>query len=449
MELEKEFVERMNNILGDSSKDFFLSLEKPSQKGITINTTRISINNCLENCDFNAKPIENTTHGYYVDNFKIGKHFLNHAGIIYSQEPSAMYPVEMLGIEENDLVLDLCASPGGKSIQILEKLNNTGLLISNEIVYNRAKILYENLSRMGFKNFAITCNSPKDYEDSNIVFDKIIVDAPCGGEGMFRKDTFDFNVYSSTNIPTNAKRQLSILNSIKDRLKNGGRLVYSTCTYAIEENEQVVYNFLQENPEFHLIHLDQFDSSTSKGIKINNSNTDWTYRRYPHIHRGEGQFIAVLEKCNGDYNKTENKFYAQGFQELNKKEYQIIEQNLKNVANIKNLNFTKRNDIYYVLPYKTVNFQNLNLVTIGCVLGTINKNILKIDHNFYHTYGDLFTSKFEINKEYLQKYLRGEEITYTGNNSGIVVITYLNIPIGGGKIVGDRIKNYYPKELRN
>ena len=172
MELPQNFIDKMTNLLGDQAKDFFSSLEKPAVKAITLNEQVLSKNNFLNLANFNPTPIEKVSNGYYVDNFKFNNHLFNHIGAIYSQEPSAMYPVEMLDIQPNDIVLDLCASPGGKSIQILEKLNNTGLLISNEIVYNRAKILYENLTRLGFKNFAITCNSPQDYENLDIRFDK-------------------------------------------------------------------------------------------------------------------------------------------------------------------------------------------------------------------------------------------------------------------------------------
>ena len=237
MNLPLEFEEKMKVLLGDGFDNFKLSLDKPSQKAITINTLRIDLDTFKDLADFTYTPIPKISNGYYVDSFRFGSHILNHAGIIYSQEPSAMYPVELLDIKENDLVLDICASPGGKSIQILEKLNGSGLLVSNEIVYNRAKILYENLNKMGFYNFAITCNNPKDFENLETKFDKILVDAPCGGEGMFRKDNFDFNAYKLINIETNAKRQLSILDSVKNLLKDGGRLVYSTCTYDIRENE--------------------------------------------------------------------------------------------------------------------------------------------------------------------------------------------------------------------
>ena len=151
MELPIDFVNKMKSLLNDTADNFFLQLNNPSQKGITVNFERISRDEFLNKCDFNTKPIEHVDNGFYVDNFKFGNHILNHLGVIYSQEPSAMYPVEMLDIQSGDIILDVCASPGGKSIQILEKLKNTGLLVSNEIVFSRAKTLYEKAQKMGQK----------------------------------------------------------------------------------------------------------------------------------------------------------------------------------------------------------------------------------------------------------------------------------------------------------
>ena len=252
-EINEQFKLKMEKLLGTEAPDFFAALENPCKKAITINTSKVSTEEFEKLADFSITPIPEVSNGYIVENLKVGSHILNHLGCIYSQEPSAMYPVEMLDIEQGDIVLDLCSAPGGKSIQILEKLNGTGLLVANEIVYNRAKILYENLNRMGFKNFIITCASPQEFENTNLKFDKILVDAPCGGEGMFRRDNFDFSAYSKASIETNAKRQLNILNSIKDLLKPNGRLVYSTCTYDILENESVINDFLTTNDNYHII----------------------------------------------------------------------------------------------------------------------------------------------------------------------------------------------------
>lgn len=448
MELPIDFKNKMVSLLRNQADDFFDSLNLPSQKAITVNFSKMPKSKFESIADFNIQPIEKVDNGYYVENLKIGSHILNHLGVIYSQEPSAMYPVEMLDIKENDLVLDLCAAPGGKSIQILEKLNGTGLLVSNELVYNRAKILYENLNRIGFKNSAITCNNPKDFESLNIKFDKILIDAPCGGEGMFRKDNFDFKAYTQINIETNAKRQLNILESAKKILKDGGRIVYSTCTYDTKENEEVVATFIKNNPEFKIIKINGFDNVTSTGVKIDNANTNDTYRRYPHLHKGEGQYMAVLEKHGDDNFEHFDKFCNSAYSPISNKDSLLLQSTFKNVADISKLNIVKKNDTFFALPQKNINFNNLNLLSVGCVIGSVNKNIFKINHNFYHIYGDLFYNKLELELNELNKYLKGEEVDITTQN-GIYVITYNKVYLGGGKVVGCRLKNYYPKELRN
>lgn len=447
MELPQIFKDKIYKLLGDSSNDFFMSLEKPSIKAITLNENVLCKEIFMKTADFSPTPIEKVNNGYYVDNFKFGNHLLSHIGAIYSQEPSAMYPVEMLDIKHGDIVLDLCASPGGKSIQILEKLQGTGLLVSNEIVYNRSKILYENLNRMGFKNFAITCNSPKDYEELNIKFDKILVDAPCGGEGMFRKNNFDFNSYHPELIETNAKRQLSILNSIKNLLKDGGRLVYSTCTYDIKENEEVIANFLKDNRNFKIVYKDGYENVTSSGIKIDNIDTDKTYRRYPHLHLGEGQYMAILEKDGEESFDYFGILKAKGYSTISRKDEKVIQDTFKNVADISTLNIYKKEDNFYALPETYINFENLNLLTIGTIIGTRENNTFKINHNFYHTYGELFYNKIELNKEEATKYIHGETIN-TDSPNGIYVVKYLNAYLGGGKVINGTLKNYYPKDLR-
>jgi len=447
MELPIHFIEKMKSLLGSQSEDFFAQLDKPSIKGITVNFDRLNRNQFESICDFSHSPIEKVSNGYYVDNLKFSSHILNHLGVIYSQEPSAMYPVEMLNIEKGDIVLDVCASPGGKSIQILEKLQNTGLLVANEIVFARSKILYENLSRMGFKNFAITCNTPEDYETTSLKFDKILVDAPCGGEGMLRKKDFDLNAYNPNAIDTNARRQLNILNSIKNLLREGGRLVYSTCTYDIRENEAVIATFLKENPDFKIVKFPDFKTIASPGIQVDGFSTNLSYRRYPHLHKGEGQFMIALEKIGDSDEVIVNKFKGRNFEDLHKKEIAEIDKFVQEYTHLTNLKLTKHNDSVYLLPSTTLNFESLNLIHIGCMIGTIQKNIFKPHHNFFHTYGTDFKNIIELEKNQLQKFLHGEEIDIDKQDT-MCVISYYRVPLSGGKLKNNKLKNNYPKELR-
>ena len=447
MQFSEEFISKIQNLLGDESSRFFDSLNQPSIKGITVNFSKLSKEQFEEIADFSITPVPEVDNGYIAKDLKIGNHPLSHLGVIYSQEPSAMYPVEMLDIEEGDIVLDLCSAPGGKSIQILEKLKGTGFLVSNEIVYNRAKILYQNLSKIGFNNYAITCNSPQDFEGLNMQFDKILVDAPCGGEGMFRKSDFDFDAYNNCSIESNAKRQSSILNSIKHLLKPNGKIVYSTCTYDIRENEEVVSNFVKENEDFQIIPYDRLNNVTVSGVKINNQNTHYTKRRYPHLFDGEGQYMALLSKSDAedDFVTKQN---IPGFENIYKKDVEILQKTFKNIANIKGLEIIKRNDNYYVIPNIPINLKGLNVVSIGTLMGNLQKGIFKIAHEFYHSCGHLFKNHINLSKEQMENYLRGYEIDYQTNISGICVVNYLSIPLGGGKLAGGKLKNYYPKPLR-
>ena len=447
-EINEQFKLKMESLLGSEAPDFFTALNEPCKKAITVNNYKINKEKFKKLADFPHEPIAEVNNGYIVENLKVGSHILNHLGCIYSQEPSAMYPVEMLDIEPNDIVLDLCSAPGGKSIQILEKLNGRGLLVSNEIVYNRAKILYENLNRMGFKNFIITCASPQDFEKTNLKFDKILVDAPCGGEGMFRRDNFDFSAYSKASIETNAKRQLNILGSIKDLLKPNGKLVYSTCTYDILENESVVAEFIKENPTYKILNYPRLNSVTCPGIKLDGTNTEYSKRRYPHKFEGEGQFMALLQKDNFELEEKTTKFYAKGYEPIYKKDLEILRATFKNVADIKELNLYKRNDNYYVVPECELDFDNINVLTLGILLGTLNKGVIKIAHEFYHTYPELFYNHIELNDNQVQEYLKGYELELDTDTSGICVVTYSGIALGGGKLVNGRLKNYYPKNLR-
>lgn len=444
------FADKMRALLGDETENFFKALESPPQKAVTINMSRLGRNAIEEVLDFPISPIPKVENGYYIDrDLSIGKTIAHHLGIVYSQEPSAMYPVEMLDITPGDIVLDLCSAPGGKSIQILEKLKGQGLLVANEIVYSRAKILYENLNRMGFDNFVITCNAPSDFEKTSLKFDKILVDAPCGGEGMFRRKNFDFNSYNNASIETNSKRQSSILNSIKRCLRKGGKLVYSTCTYDIEENERVVANFLKENADFQIQNYPRLQDVTTQGFEVNGEDTQFSLRRYPHKFAGEGQFMALMQKDGEEDISTCDEVIADGFKGIYRKELDQLKRVVGAYANINNTNLVKKNESIFLVPDTLVNLRGLNVLSIGTLLGNLNNNGFKPSHTAFHSQPQIFENSIELSREDTLKYLQGLEIDTDSNVVGIVVVTYKGIALGGGKIVNERLKNYYPRELRN
>ncbi len=450
MKLPDKFVEKMSIILGEDLDKFLSSLDKENVKALTVDTNKITLEEFekeIEKEDIEITKIPYIPNGYYYTG-KIGDTVLHHAGVIYSQDASAMLPVEALEVEEGDKVLDVCASPGGKSIQILEKLNGTGLLVTNEYVYNRAKILYENLVRFGYKNFIILNNLPKDFDKNCLLFDKILVDAPCSGEGMFRKKDIDTYSWNEKNVEMCAVRQLEILNSVKDLLVSGGRLVYSTCTYNLEENEKVVAKFLETNKEFRLVELPKnVLDNTARGKVVNNLPTNMTGKRFPHLHEGEGQFVAVFEKVEGiDY--TKKSFAIDRYIKLSKKERESIITKLNKVIDLSQYDLYKKGDNIYIVPEVDLDLTGLNVVDIGTYLGTYEKGEIKLSHDFYKAFGEEMYNKIELTYSKAKVYLTGNEIELDTKVAGIVAVNYLGFPLGGGKVVNGKLKNYYPKNLR-
>jgi len=452
MKLPIEFVEEMSKIFKEDLDKFLESLDCDNVKSMTIDLNKLPIEVVEEELKQNNLQIDKIPYipnGYYYKG-KVGDTILHHAGIIYSQDCSAALPVEALGINKGDIVLDVCSAPGGKTIQILEKLKGTGLLVSNEVVYNRAKILYENIVRFGYSNTIITNNSPKDFDKNKLLFDKILVDAPCSGEGMFRKKDIDTHYWNLKNVEACKIRQLEILESVKDLLKVGGTLVYSTCTYNLEENEKVVAEFVSKNPEYEIVDLPKavFDN-TSRGQDINNIKTAKTGKRFPHIHKGEGQFIACLKKVKGK-NRDIDYFLLDKYRLLGKKEQSNIVNNIRNFVDISDYNiYSKGENLYIYNPVAKIDLTGLNVVNLGVYMGSYSKGEIKLSHDFYKAVGTKFINKLELTKTQVETYLTGNEIEVDTNIKGIVAITYKGIAIGGGKIVGGRLKNYYPKNLRN
>ena len=291
----------MQAMLGEEYAAFEAAFDpsKAHGSGIRISQTKPNAQNAVISKFALTERVEWCKSGYYADKTQIrGTHPYHLAGLIYFQEPSAMSAAEGLPIAEGDKVLDLCAAPGGKSTRLAEKLNGTGLLIANEIIKSRAAILSGNIERMGYKNVIVTNESPDrlaaKYPN---YFDKIMVDAPCSGEGMFRKEPQAVEEWSVEHTISCAERQKQILRSAMSMLKTGGLLMYSTCTFAPEENEKIALWLTQNG--FKIRHIPELDMLSEGNPEFAESDTDdlrLTRRIYPHIQRGEGHFAALFEK---------------------------------------------------------------------------------------------------------------------------------------------------------
>nr|WP_302416527.1 RsmB/NOP family class I SAM-dependent RNA methyltransferase [uncultured Romboutsia sp.] len=426
--LPQRFLDDMKELLMDEYDDFIKSYDEPKTTGLRINTLKINKEELLNLNLYNLTPIPWADEGFYYDEEvdRPGKSPLHESGAYYLQEPSAMSVVPHLDIKEGDKVLDMCAAPGGKSTYILSKLNDTGLLVSNEINPTRIRALGENLERFGVRNCIITNT------DSNNLrkvftgyFDKIVIDAPCSGQGMFRKDEVAIEDWSYAKVLECQSIQKDIIRDGYDMLKNGGVLVYSTCTFAKEENEDVINEFISEYKDAKLIEMQ---------------------RIWPHKVSGEGHFVAKIQKlenedCNVKYIKIKNN-------DKEVKDYREFEKKFLNIS--MESRFDIRGENLYLLPEEHPDTKNLKVLRYGLHLGMLKKNRFEPSHALSH-YLKMEDVKnvenFSIQDNKILDYLRGNTIE-TGKSRGWVLVCVEGIGLGWGKESNGILKNHYPKGLR-
>ena len=439
-----KFFSEIKNLIPDDYENFLHYYEQEPYKGLRVNTLKCSVSKLKELLDFDLTETPFCSVGFYYPNEEkgLGKHPLHHAGAFYIQEPSATSAVTMLDVREGDTVLDMCAAPGGKSTQIAALLNGKGLLVSNEIVKSRANILLSNIERMGVRNSVVLSNHPKCIADHlKGFFDKILVDAPCSGEGMFRKDSGAKSEWSYQHTVTCAARQFEILNSAKHCLKENGILVYSTCTYNKRENEEVILKFIEENPEFVI---------EDSGQAFGRNTLDYAKRIFIN-DGGEGHFCCRLRKTSVEMGYTQPYRYNE-----------IKDKKLKGMINdiYDSLfvnrpfgeNFQMIGDKVYILPDNMPDIKGLNVIRSGILLGEIKKNRIEPSHSAFmaakvedcRNIVDLKACSEEI-----KRYLHGEEIPVDSSIKGYTAVAVEGIVIGFGKASNGTLKNKYPKGLRN
>jgi NOL1/NOP2/sun family putative RNA methylase len=437
----KKFFDEIKALIPNDYEEFIRCYNNPPFKGLRVNTLKCNSEKLKKLLDFPLTPTPFCNEGYYYPNevSGLGKHPLHHAGAFYIQEPSASSAVSMLGVEQGDKVLDMCAAPGGKSTQIAALLQGSGLLVANEIVKNRSNILLSNIERMGIKNAVVTSAHPKVLAEKLCgFFDKILVDAPCSGEGMFRKDNEAKTEWSYEHTVTCAVRQLEILNSAKNCLKENGVLVYSTCTYNQRENEGVITKFIEENPDFVIE-----DSGKTFG-----RNTLKYAKRIFLNDGGEGHFCCKLKKT------SPSAAYADTFK------YSEIK-NKKEILDFYDSIFIGRpfgeniqviGDKIYLLPNFMPDIKGINVLRSGILLGEIKKNRIEPCHScFMAAQPNECASvvNLSLDDERIYKFLHGEEIPIDKNIKGYTALAVENIVTGFGKASNGVLKNKYPKGLRN
>lgn len=453
IDLPENFTNKMSELLGtNEAHAFFETYNHHRAFGLRANPLKISSNVLAKSTPFLLEQIPFCPNGfYYKESDAPGKHPFHQAGVYYIQEPSAMFVAQTLNPQPGERVLDLCAAPGGKSTQLAGIMNNTGLLISNEPYPKRARILSENIERMGVANAIITNEMPErlaHYFPG--YFDKILVDAPCSGEGMFRKDPEAMQYWSPQHVKDCANLQAQILEQAYVMLRTDGILVYSTCTFSPEEDEQMIDAFLEKHPDLELLPI-------NKTAGVADGRPDWsdtkrselsrTARLWPHKLRGEGHFAAKLCK-HGDAS-TCKQSTASSVKENLLKDYRVFE-NSTLTKKLTGLFHFIGNQLF-LLPDGCPNIDKLKIVRAGLHLGEQKKNRFEPNHALALALSvESFNNQMPLTysgKEWDQ-YLRGETLPLNDSRKGWTVVTIDGFPLGWGKAAAGTLKNFYPKGLR-
>lgn len=442
-----DFLKRMESMLGDEYKAYLDSLCTPRFASLRINPSKADRETVLQQVPWQLEPVAWEENGFYFDPEKpVGKHPYHAAGVYYIQEASAMAPATFLEAKPGEKILDLCAAPGGKTTQIAAAMKGKGILISNEIHPARAAILSENVERMGVANCLVTNETPAHLSEVfPEYFDKILVDAPCSGEGMFRKNDNALQEWSAQNVALCATRQDEILSCAHRMLRPGGRLVYSTCTFSKEEDEGSVSRFLEKYPEYELVPV-----PLCGGMSPGYDEAGKTIRLFPHRLKGEGHFAAVFRKT-GEPISEHGKTAAQ--KSLTEKEiasYREFEQTCLQIQ--KEGVFLNYGDKLYLAPPECPDLKGLKVLRPGLQLGIRKKDRFEPAHALSMALlpvqvKENYRTSLSAEDPRVLEYLHGQTFTWEGEK-GWHLVDVDGYSIGWGKLTGTIMKNHYPKGLR-
>lgn len=438
--MKQDFLNRMQDMLKDEYEQYLNTLDQPVYRGLRVNTLKISAEAFQSLQLFDVQPTPFAKESFYIDAALsgVGNHPCHLSGMIYLQEPSASSAVSVLDPQENDWVLDLCAAPGGKSTQIAARLNNTGFLLSNEIENSRANILLSNMERCGVSEMMVTNASPAALcEQVKGWFDKVLVDAPCSGEGMFKKNAKALEDWSIEHVQACQSRQLHILDSAYEALKQGGVLVYSTCTYAPEENEEVIQKFLAAHEDMELVDCGtDFGRHGLSGYEINETMV----RRIFPMDQGEGHFIAKMVKRGEQLTSPIKEIKTAKVDEA------VIDFMKKQGS--APLNFYVYQGKVYGRKGNFIKLDKIRILRQGIECGEMIKNRFEPHHAFYlaSVNQNYFKQSYELKADEIKKYLHGDVLE--AELKGYTAILYHGVGIGFAKGDGRILKNKFPKGLR-
>lgn len=424
--LPEAYCARMREQLGQAGfADYLAAMEQQPRRALRVNLLKTTAADFSAQADFSLIPTGILPESFFFeDDVAIGRHPLHAAGLCYVQEPAAQAPAALTGAGPGMTVLDLCAAPGGKTTQLAAMMQNTGLLVANEPVRSRAEILAGNIERLGVTNALVTSMRPDALAAVlGACFDIVLVDAPCSGEGMFRKDETAVREWSPEHVLACAARQEQILESAALLLKPGGRLVYSTCTFSREENEGAIERFLSAHTDFSLLE---------------------SRRMYPHSSVGEGQFMAVLVRAGaGEFSAALSEpaggripafeaFWQEAF-----------------VTDLPKAMLLPDGRVLILPEILPRDLKGLHIVRAGVLAGEVKNGRFTPDHALAMAYpASVFRATMPLEAGALMRFLAGETVACNPALSGWGPATVLGHPVGWGKAVDGVLKNHIPKGLR-
>lgn len=452
MNLPVAFVEKMKELLGNEFDSYIQCYEEKRWYGLRVNTKKISVEEFKKICPFHIEPIPWIENGFYYDGETVqaAKHPYYFAGLYYLQEPSAMTPANRLPIEPGDKVLDVCAAPGGKATELGAKLCGEGVLVANDISNSRAKGLLKNIEVFGIGNVLVLSEEPGKLESYfPEYFDKILIDAPCSGEGMFRKDKKMVKAWEEHGPEFFAKIQRSIVTQAARMLKPGGMILYSTCTFDPEENEGTVEYLKEQFPEFEIKDISPYEGFASgkpEMTKSKDATFEKTVRIWPHKLRGEGHYLALLQK--GEATEKVEKSIGKDKVKKVPEEISAFFQNIDWEMDWSRLELYSEK-VYY-MPQGIPNVKGIRFLRTGLYLGDLKKNRFEPSQSLAmclkkEEYKNCVS--ISADDERVIKYLKGETIDVddlvSQKEKGWFLVLVDDYPLGWGKLSNGTLKNKY------
>lgn len=468
-DLPQSFLDSMKEILGEDYEAFLAGFDGQRQYGLRVNTLKMNLEEFERIAPFHLKKVPWISNGYFYEaEDALAKHPFYSAGLYYLQEPSAMTPASRLKVQPGERVLDLCAAPGGKATELGAALQGEGLLVANDINTARARALLRNLELFGISNSFVTNEPPHVLaERFPEFFHKIMVDAPCSGEGMFRKNPAVVDSWQEKGPEYFSKLQREIIVQAADMLLPGGMMFYSTCTFSPLENEKTITHLLKERPDMEVIPMEDYEGFaeglTSYRGEVFDESCKLCRRIWPHKMSGEGHFMALLHKKSGTQQQvqqtvSQSSIWWEKCKGLNKEQKAAAEDFFSHV-NIAydGKRIDVRGDNLYYLPAPKYDGRGLHFLRNGLFMGEFKKKRFEPSQPFalaLHAQDFDQVLDFPADDERLSRYLRGETLDVSDliagekKRKGWQLVMVAGHPLGFGKLVNNNLKNKYPAGWR-